>query len=95
MTDEGLKYERSWHLDRKVPIAMILTIVMQTGAFVWFAARLDQRVEALERSEARATISAPVHADRLTRVEVKLEGVQEGITEIKRLIQSRPAATAQ
>lgn len=93
VTDEDRKYEGSWHLDRKVPIAMILTIVMQTGAFVWFAARLDQRVEVLERSETRAAISAPVQADRLTRVEVKIEGVQEGITEIKRLIQSRPAAS--
>lgn len=90
VTEEDRAYEQSWHLDKKVPLAMILTIVLQTGAFVWFAARLDQRVEALERSEARATISAPVHADRLTRVEVKLEGVQEGITEIKRLIQSKP-----
>lgn len=79
-----------WHLDKRVPIAMILTILMQTGTFVWFAARLDQRVEALERSETRLTTTAPVQADRLTRVEVKLEGVQEGIVEIKRLIQAKP-----
>ena len=51
VTDEDRKYEGSWHLDRKVPIAMILTIVMQTGAFVWFAARLDQRVEDLAAFE--------------------------------------------
>lgn len=87
---EDQRYEREWHLDKKVPIAMILTIALQTGAFVWFAARLDHRVEALERSETRLSTSAPVTADRLTRVEVKIEGVQEGITEIKRLIQSKP-----
>lgn len=92
VTEAERQYEREWHLDKKVPIAMILTIILQTGTFVWFAARLDHRVEALEKSEARATSSAPVHADRLTRVEVKLEGVQEGITEIKRLIQSRSPA---
>lgn len=89
MTEEQ-KYEREWHLDKKVPIAMILTIALQTGAFVWFAARLDHRVEALERSETRLSSSAPVTSDRLTRVEVKLEGVQEGIVEIKRLIQAKP-----
>lgn len=82
--------DAAWHLDKRVPIAMILSIAMQTGAFVWFAARLDQRVEALERSETRLSSSAPVTSDRLTRVEVKLEGVQEGIVEIKRLIQAKP-----
>jgi hypothetical protein len=86
MTEEQ-KYDRQWHLDKKVPIAMIITIALQTGAFVWFAARLDHRVEALERSELRSTMVAPVQADRLTRVEVKLEGVQEGVSRIERAIQ--------
>jgi hypothetical protein len=90
VTERDQSTDGNWHLDKRVPIAMILTIVLQTGTFVWFAARLDHRVEALERSESRLTTSAPVQADRLTRVEVKLETVQEGITEIKRLIQSRP-----
>lgn len=85
MTDQ--EYEQSWHLDKKVPIAMIVTIVLQTGAFVWFAARLDHRVEALERSEARQTTTAPVQADRLTRVEVKVEGIQEGVHRIERILQ--------
>lgn len=86
MTEEDRKYEREWHLDKKVPIAVILTILLQTGAFVWWGARIDQRVEILERSDSARL----PQADRLTRVEVKLEGLQEGITEIKRLIQSRP-----
>ena len=89
MTEEDMRYQREWHLDKRVPIALIVTIAIQTGAAFWFVARLDHRVEALERAEARITVSAPVHADRLTRVEVKLETVQEGITEIKRLIQAK------
>lgn len=88
MTDEEKRqeYESHWHIDKKVPLAFILTIVMQTAAFIWFGARLDQRVETLERESAARL----PQADRLTRVEVKLEGVQEGIVEIKRLIQARP-----
>lgn len=86
VTDEERKYEREWHLDKKVPIAVILTIMLQTGTFVWWGSRLDHRVETLERE----SVSRIPQADRLTRVEVKLEGVQEGITEIKRLIQARP-----
>ena len=85
MTEEQ-KYEREWHLDKKVPIALILAICVQTAGIIWFAAGLFYRVEALEKHQS-ATFP---QADRLTRVEVKLESVQDGITEIKKILQSRP-----
>lgn len=79
-----------WSFDKRIPIALILTLLTQGGLGIWWASGTDKRLDALEKSETRATVSAPVQADRLTRVEVKLESVQEGITEIKRLIQARP-----
>jgi hypothetical protein len=82
MSDES---EKHWHLDKRVPLALIITIMMQTGGALWWASSLSERVSSLERE---FTMRAP-QADRLTRVEVKIEGVQEGITEIKRLIQQR------
>lgn len=95
---EDQKYERSWHLDKKVPIALIVTIFAQTAAFGWFTSALFHRVDTLERdaSAARVVVEREIslrgpQADRLTRVEVKLETIQEGVTEIKRAIQSRPA----
>lgn len=90
MTEEDRQYQREWHLDKKVPIAMIMAILLQTGTFFWFASRLDHRVEVLERSESRAIVTAPAQADRITRLEVRVENVQEIVTEIKRLIQSKP-----
>jgi len=77
--------DAEWHLDKKVPIAMITAILIQTAGIIWFASGLFHRVESLERD----MISRTPQADRLTRVEVKIETVQEGITEIKRLIQTR------
>lgn len=96
-TDDNHAYERSWHLDKRVPIALIVTIFAQTAGIVWFAAGVYHRIETLER-DAIVTRSAIdrdnalriPQADRLTRVEVKLETIQEGITEIKRVIQARP-----
>jgi hypothetical protein len=73
---------KHWSVDKRVPLALIVTIVIQTGGLVWWASSLSERVNSLER---RAEQTAP-QADRLTRVEVKIESVQEGITEIKRLI---------
>lgn len=74
--------DKHWTVDRRVPLALIVTIIVQTGGLVWWASSLSERVNTLER---RAEASAP-QADRLTRVEVKIEAVQEGIGEIKRLI---------
>ena len=75
-----------WHLDKRVPLALIVTIVVQTAGLVWWASSLSERVNSLEKSR---DASAP-QADRLTRVEVKLEVVQTGIDEIKRLIRKEP-----
>lgn len=78
----------SWHLDKRVPVAMIITLIGHAAASIWFAAALAERVSNLERQVATM---AP-QADRLTRVEVKIESIKEGIARIERLIQNPPAA---
>jgi hypothetical protein len=74
--------DTSWHLDKKVPIALILAIAMQTGGIVWWGATTSERLNALER---KADAAAP-QAERLARVETKLESVQTGIAEIKSIL---------
>jgi hypothetical protein len=78
--------DKHWTVDRRVPLALIVTIAVQTAGIVWWASSVSERVNTLEK---RAEQSAP-QADRLTRVEVKIESVQEGIQEIKRLIRREP-----
>lgn len=63
--------DNRWHLDRRVPIALVVALLAQTGGFVWWAATLTIRVEQLEQSSAG--ISA--RADRLTRVETHVENI--------------------
>lgn len=75
-----------WSVDKRIPLALIFVLTFQTAAGIWFASKLDSRVSSLE--EARM-ITAP-QGDRLTRVEVKLENVQQGIDEIKRLVRREP-----
>ena len=79
--------DAAWHLDKKVPIAMIMAIVFQTGGMVWWAASASERLNALER---KAELAAP-QAERLARVETKLESVQDGILEIKSILRKEPS----
>lgn len=37
-----------WHLDKKIPIALILTLVFQTLAAVWWASGMDRRMTVAE-----------------------------------------------
>jgi Tfp pilus assembly protein PilO len=81
-----MEADATWHLDKRVPIALIVTIAIQTAGIVWWAANVSSRIERLEEKTA---VVAP-QTERLTRVEVQLEVVKEGVTEIKRLLQARP-----
>jgi hypothetical protein len=40
-----------WHLDKKVPISIIIAMIFQFVASLWFVARLDARVIALETAQ--------------------------------------------
>ena len=78
MSDE----DKQWHLDKKVPIALIMTLAVQTVTIVWWAATASARLDQLERATA---IFAP-HIERVIRVEEKVGVVQQGIAEIKTIL---------
>lgn len=75
-----------WSIDRKVPLALVFMLLFQTGGAFWWASSLNSRVSILED---RMTASAP-QADRLTRVEVKLESALDGIAEVKAILRKEP-----
>lgn len=41
-----------WHLDRRVPIALILGLAMQLAGGVWIASKFDSRLQRLEDDRA-------------------------------------------
>ena len=47
--------DNAWHLDKRVPIALIFTIMMQSGAAVWWAAGITERMEQIERRQEAAS----------------------------------------
>ena len=54
-----------WHLDKKVPIALIVTILFQIGATLWWASKLDGRLATVERH----TMEVADHPARIVRLE--------------------------
>jgi hypothetical protein len=78
------EYERQWHLDKKVPIALILALAVQTVAIVWWAAALSVRVDSLER----AALAVAPQAERIVRVETKMDMLTATLTEIKAMLRN-------
>ena len=77
--------DRQWHLDKRVPLALIMTIIGQTIVAAWGASNLWTRVGELERQMQTA---AP-QFERIVRLETKVDGITGSLSEIKVLINRR------
>ncbi|KZL04528.1 hypothetical protein PsAD2_04611 [Pseudovibrio axinellae] len=60
-----------WQLDRRVPAALIITVMLQFVGFVWWAASVNERVTALERDLADSSVMV----ERVTRVETRVDSI--------------------
>ena len=80
----------SWHFDKRIPIALIVTIILQTGAAIWWASAVNSYIDndkattvvLAERLAAVERDGSSV-GNRITRLEVLLEGQSELLKEIR------------
>ncbi len=73
MADQSREH---WHLDKRVPVALIMALLMQTGLGVWWAATLDAenrhltvRVDRLESSVSKNDELVRTIEQRLAKIE--------------------------
>jgi hypothetical protein len=68
-----------WTLDRNLSVALIAAVLFQAGSFIWFGAKLDSRVVALE--DPGKSVTADPAAAKLQAEESQktLEGKIDGI----------------
>lgn len=84
--------QQPWQVDRHIPVALLLAMVIQTVGIVWWAATLTGRVAELEQKVATLQPAS----ERLIRLETRFESVLEKLTEIKAAVTpsfQRPALT--
>ena len=72
--------ESYWHLDRRIPVALIVTIVLQTMAIVWWAASMNERLSSLEDRVNGMHDFGP----RIIRLEEKQDGIRQRLDRIDR-----------
>lgn len=88
-----------WHLDKKVPLALILTMALQTLGVIWWAASLSTRVDHQERqivslvsAEQQTKAEARRIGEWLSRVDERIAGQTEMLRRLEQTlaIQNRP-----
>ncbi|MFN0043745.1 MAG: hypothetical protein ACKVSF_11110 [Alphaproteobacteria bacterium] len=85
-------HEGRWHLDKRVPVAIIAALIMQGIGAVWWAAQFEARFEAsvrrIERLEAQR-ISDDGQTQVLVQRLARIEALTETQTRLLERIESR------
>ena len=86
-----------WHLDKRVPIALIIALCVQSGGGIWWAAGINMqvirhdrdlmRVEEVANSNRRAANSQEVQVARLTE---QISGLREDIATLVQALNRSP-----
>lgn len=88
--------DEPWHLDKKVPIALIFAILIQTVAAAAYIIRMDGRIETLERQSQvfenwRDGTQGKLDSINVTlgRVDERMQAQQDILREIKETLKKR------
>ena len=79
--------KEQWHLDKRVPVAIIFAIFMQTTGAIWWASSIQSRVSTNETSIARLTDSSEDLRDAVHEQAIQLGRIEEQITGLRADIQ--------
>jgi len=75
-----MRKEEHWKIDKRVPFALIVTMLLQVaGALIW-ATQLDARVGNVEQQ----MVSDSSLSEKFARLDERLEGMKQNMDGIKR-----------
>jgi len=80
-----MEEDSQWHLDKRVPVAIIFALLMQTIGAFWWAATITERVAHLERT---GIVNRELH-DRVIRLEAQQIITNTLLSEIRDDIRSQ------
>jgi hypothetical protein len=68
-----------WTLDRNLSVGLIVAVLFQAGAFIWYGAKLDSRVIVLEDAGKAVTAGLNEAKEQAAESQKTLEGKIDGI----------------
>lgn len=77
--------DNHWHLDKKIPISIILALMIQTATGVAWIVNVSNRLEKLEETDRQRV----GHGDRILILEQSIGYIRSDLSEIKALLKVR------
>lgn len=82
-----IETDGGWHLDKRVPVALIVAILLQTFGFGFWLATQNARIERLEefaRDNKTVVTDMSVVTNRLFNIERSLQRIEDSVTAPRR-----------
>lgn len=76
-----------WTIQRTVPVALVLTILVQTAGLVWWGATLNSKVEEHTRSIAMLQAAEAERNRDERQLYERLGGINSNISEMRRAVE--------
>ena len=80
-----------WTLDRNLSVALIAAVLFQAGAFIWYGAKLDSRVLAVEDAGKQAAVdlneTKKLTAESQKTLEGKMDGIDKRLVRIEAILE--------
>lgn len=72
--------KETWHLDKKVPISLLIGLLAQSGLFIWWASGINSRVEALEAANSTEVKEQGIITEQSNAVNIRLSNIETRFT---------------
>lgn len=69
--------KEGWHLDKKVPLSIIVALLVQTAALIMWGTKLDSRVATIEQSVNSHTLTIETMKQTQSQISVGLARIEE------------------
>jgi len=96
MPDTDRRHYDHWALDKRVPVALVLALLLQGGTGIWWVSALNSEVEELkhvvekhEMSTSKNDAEIMITKDRVLKLEIISQNINENLAEIKEILKSR------
>lgn len=74
----------SWHLDKRVPLALIMTSLLQIVSIVWIAAQMNADIATNKENIQRLDVNVITLQREANAQAVQLGRIEEGISGMRR-----------
>lgn len=80
--------KEKWHLDRKVPITLVVMILVQTGGAFWWASNIESNIETLQKEMAEQKVTDQRQYDVIGKERERREELSKGLARMEGLLES-------